>query len=76
MLRQANSFYDALQIDVTKRVTHGAGNHATYTCGKSDTLSATMADDAFPNGLLNPPFFGSANDPPADFLTSMWARSW
>ena len=58
MLWQANSFYDALQVDVAKRITHGIEIHGAYTWGKSiDTLSATMADDAYPNGLLNPPFF-------------------
>jgi Carboxypeptidase regulatory-like domain len=53
-LWQANSFYHAMQADVTKRVSHGIGLHAAYTFGKSiDTLSATEADDAFPNGLFN-----------------------
>ena len=53
-LWQANSFYDAMQVDVAKRVSHGIQFHGAYTWGKSiDTLSATEADDAFPNGLLN-----------------------
>ena len=57
-LWQANSFYDAAQVDVAKRVSHGFQFHAAYTFGKSiDTLSATEADDAFPNGLFNQPFF-------------------
>jgi hypothetical protein len=57
-LWQANSFYDAIQVDVAKRVSHGIQFHGAYTWGKSiDTLSATEADDAFPNGLLNQPFF-------------------
>src|SRR4029077_13269624 len=57
-LWQANSFYDALQADVTKRGTHGLEFHAAYTWGKSiDTLSATVADDSFPNGLYNQLFF-------------------
>jgi Carboxypeptidase regulatory-like domain/TonB-dependent Receptor Plug Domain len=57
-LWQANSFYHALQADLTKRVTHGVQFHAAYTFGKSiDTLSATEADDAFPNGLFNQLFF-------------------
>lgn len=57
-LWQASSFYDALQADITKRVTHGIEFHAAYTWGKSiDTLSATEADDAFPNGLFNQLFF-------------------
>jgi hypothetical protein len=57
-LWQANSFYDALQANVTKRVSHGFEFHAAYTWGKSiDTLSATAADDSFPNGLFNQLYF-------------------
>jgi hypothetical protein len=57
-LWQGNSFYDALQVDMTKRSSHGIELRAAYTWGKSmDTLSATMADDAYPNGLFNPLFF-------------------
>ena len=54
----ADSYYDALQLDVAKRVSHGFEFHGAYTWGKSiDTLSATEADDAFPNGLFNQFFF-------------------
>jgi hypothetical protein len=57
-LWQANSFYDALQADITERVSHGFQFHGAYTWGKSiDTLSATEADDAFPNGLFNQLYF-------------------
>jgi hypothetical protein len=57
-LWQANSFYHALQADLAKRVSHGIQFHVAYTWGKSiDTLSATEADDAFPNGLFNQLFF-------------------
>jgi hypothetical protein len=57
-LWQASSFYHALQADVAKRVSHGIDVHGAYTFGKSiDTLSATAADDAFPNGLFNQLFF-------------------
>ena len=57
-LWQANSFYDALQVNLTKRVSHGFQFHGAYTWGKSvDTLSATAADDSFPNGLFNQIFF-------------------
>jgi carboxypeptidase family protein/TonB-dependent receptor-like protein len=57
-LWQANSFYHAMQVDVAKRVSHGVQFHGAYTFGKSiDTLSATEADDAFPNGLFNQLFF-------------------
>ena len=57
-LSQANSFYDAMQVDFAKRVSRGIQFHAAYTWGKSiDTLSATESDDAFPNGLFNQLFF-------------------
>src|SRR5437879_5225121 len=57
-LWKPNSFYHALQADLTKRVSRGVEFHAAYTWGKSiDTLSATEADDSFPNGLFNQLFF-------------------
>lgn len=57
-LWQANSSYHALQADLAKRMSHSIEFHAAYTFGKSiDTLSATEADDAFPNGLFNQLFF-------------------
>lgn len=57
-LWQASSFYDALQVDLAKRVTHGIQFHVAYTWGKSiDTLSASEADDSYPNGLFNQIFF-------------------
>ena len=57
-LSGASSIYHALQADVARRVSHGFEFHAAYTWGKSiDTLSATEADDAFPNGLFNQLFF-------------------
>jgi hypothetical protein len=58
ILWQANSFYDALQANVTKRVSHGFEFSGAYTWGKSiDTLSSTEANDAFPNGLFNQLYF-------------------
>src|ERR1700722_19189916 len=57
-LWQANSFYHAMQVDLAKRVGHGVQFHVAYTWGKSiDTLSASEADDSYPNGLFNQPFF-------------------
>jgi hypothetical protein len=57
-LWQANSSYNALQAVIEKRFSHGVQFHGAYTWSKSiDTLSATVADDAFPNGLMNPLFF-------------------
>jgi hypothetical protein len=68
-LWQASSFYDALQADVAKRISHGVEFHAAYTWGKSiDTLSATEADDAFPNGMFNQLFFDQRTSRgPSDF---------
>ena len=57
----------------TKRVSHGFTFHGAYTLGKSiDTLSATEANDAFPNGLFNQLFFDQR--PRADFPISMSRR--
>ena len=57
-LWQANSFYHAMQVDLAKRVSHGFQFHVAYTFGKSiDTLSASEADDSYPNGLFNQIFF-------------------
>jgi Carboxypeptidase regulatory-like domain/TonB-dependent Receptor Plug Domain/TonB dependent receptor len=69
ILWQASSFYHALQADVAKRVSHGVELQGAYTWGKSiDTLSATAADDAFPNGLFNQLFFDQRTTRgPSDF---------
>jgi len=57
-LWQASSSYHAMQVDVAKRVSHGIQFHVAYTWGKSiDTLSASEADDSYPNGLFNQLFF-------------------
>ena len=57
-LWQASSSYNALQAVIEKSLSHGVQVHGAYTWSKSiDTLSATVADDAFPNGLMNPLFF-------------------
>jgi len=57
-LWQASSSYHAMQAVITKRLSRGIQFHGAYTWSKSiDTLSATVADDSFPNGLMNPLFF-------------------
>jgi hypothetical protein len=57
-LWQASSNYHAMQVDVAKRTSHGIQFHVAYTFGKSiDTLSASEADDSYPNGLFNQIFF-------------------
>jgi hypothetical protein len=54
----ANSHYNGLQLSAAKRVSHGVQFHVAYTFGKSiDTLSASEADDSYPNGLFNQIFF-------------------
>jgi hypothetical protein len=55
---QAGSSYHALQAVISKNLSRGIQFHGAYTWSKSiDTLSATVADDSFPNGLMNPLFF-------------------
>jgi hypothetical protein len=57
-LWQASSSYHAMQAVITKSLSRGIQLHGAYTWSKSiDTLSATVADDSFPNGLMNPLFF-------------------
>ena len=57
-LWQASSFYDALKANLTERVSHGIQFQAAYTWGRSiDTLSATVANDAYPNGMFNQLYF-------------------
>jgi len=57
-LWQGNSFYDALEANLTKRMSDGVAFHAAYTWGRNiDTLSATVANDSYPNGIFNPLFF-------------------
>ncbi len=57
-LWQGSSSYHALQAVVEKNLSRGLQFHGAYTWSKSiDTISATVADDAYPNGLMNPLFF-------------------
>ncbi|PWU02530.1 MAG: hypothetical protein C5B51_20535 [Terriglobia bacterium] len=68
-LWQASSSYHALQAVISKRLSRGVQFRGAYTWSKSiDTLSATVADDAFPNGLMNPLFFDQRTSRgPSDF---------
>jgi hypothetical protein len=53
-----SSFYDALQIGVQKRMTHGLQFQTSYTWGKSiDTASASGVGDTFANAIASPPWF-------------------
>jgi hypothetical protein len=47
-----NSFYDALQLGVTKRMSHGLQVQGSYTWGKSiDTSSSSSASDNYGNSI-------------------------
>jgi hypothetical protein len=52
MFYQGRSYYDALETQVAKRLSHGFQVQGTFTWGKSiDTSSATLAGDAFGNSI-------------------------
>ena len=52
-----NSFYDALQLQIDKRMSHGFKVQGSYTWGKSiDTSSSTLVGNAFANAY-NAPFW-------------------
>lgn len=57
----SSSFYDALEMQLTKRISHGIQTQASFTWGKSiDTSSASLAGDAFSNSISSLPwYFGS-----------------
>jgi hypothetical protein len=56
----SSSFYDALEVNVTKRFAHGFQIEGSYTWGKSiDTTSGSGVVDPFVNSLSNPFFFES-----------------
>lgn len=53
-----SSFYNALQIGVQKRMTHGIQFQTSHTWGKSiDTGSASGVGDTFANAIASPPWF-------------------
>jgi hypothetical protein len=48
----SNSFYDALEVEVKKRLSHGFQVQSSFTWGRSiDNNSATVAGDAFGNSV-------------------------
>jgi hypothetical protein len=52
MFYQGRSYYDAMETQVAKRLSHGFQLQGTFTWGKSiDTSSATLAGDAFGNSI-------------------------
>ncbi len=52
MFYQGRSYFNALELQLAKRMSHGLQVQGTYTWGKSmDTSSATLAGDAFGNSI-------------------------
>jgi len=52
MFYQGRSYYNALETQLAKRMSHGFQMQGTFTWGKSiDTSSATVAGDAFGNSI-------------------------
>ena len=58
MFYQGRSYYNALELQLAKRMSHGIQMQGTYTWSKSvDTSSATLAGDAFGNSISSLQFF-------------------
>jgi hypothetical protein len=54
----SSSSYNALEVGVEKRMSHGIQLQGSFTWGKSiDTGSATEVGDAFANGIASPQWF-------------------
>ncbi|NDQ55442.1 MAG: TonB-dependent receptor [Acidipila sp.] len=58
MFYEGRSYYDALELQLSKRMSHGFQVQGVYTWGKSiDTSSATVAGDAFANSIASLHYF-------------------
>jgi hypothetical protein len=58
MFYEGRSYYNALETQLAKRMSHGFQVQGTFTWGRSiDTSSATVAGDAFGNSIASPSFF-------------------
>jgi len=58
MFYEGRSYYNALETQLAKRMSHGFQMQGTFTWGKSiDTSSATVAGDAFGNSISSLQFF-------------------
>jgi hypothetical protein len=58
MFYQGRSYFNALELQLAKRMSHGFQVQGTYTWGKSvDTSSATVAGDAFGNSISSLSWF-------------------
>ena len=69
MIYEGHSYYNALELQLAKRMSHGFQVQGTYTWGKSmDTSSATLAGDTFGNSISSLPWFDlSLNRSLSDF---------
>jgi Carboxypeptidase regulatory-like domain/TonB-dependent Receptor Plug Domain len=69
MFYEGRSYFNALELQLAKRMSHGFQVQGTYTWGKSmDTSSATVAGDAFGNSISSLHFFDmKLNRAPSDF---------
>src|ERR1700726_3484705 len=58
MFYEGRSYYNALELQLAKRLSHGFQMQGTYTWAKSiDTSSATLAGDAFGNSISSLDWF-------------------
>ena len=58
MFYQGRSYFNALELQLAKRISHGFQVQGTFTWGKSmDTSSATVAGDAFGNSISSLDWF-------------------
>jgi len=58
MFYQGLSYYNALELQLARRMSHGFQMQSTFTWGKSmDTSSATIAGDAFGNSISSLNYF-------------------
>ena len=58
MFYQGLSYYNALELQLARRMSHGFQMQSTFTWGKSmDTSSATVAGDAFGNSISSLNYF-------------------
>ncbi len=58
MFYEGQSYYNALEAQLAKRMSHGFQVQGTFTWGRSiDTSSATVAGDAFGNSIASPSYF-------------------
>jgi len=63
MFYQGRSYFNALELQLAKRMSHGFQVQGTYTWGKSmDTSSATVAGDAFGNSISSLNWFDMSLD--------------